>query len=383
MKPVASAPAVDVVPVRGRQGLRDWLEVPRRVFADDPAWIEVPEFFERRRVSPRHAPFFSYGEAELFVAHRDGRPVGRISAQVNLRHLEVHRDETGHFGFFDCLDDPEAARQLVDTAAGWLRGRGQSRMVGPVSFSLNEEAGCLIEGFDSSPAVLMPHDRPWTGGLLEQAGLAKEIDLLAARNPSIELPPAAARIARRAAANPRVASRPIQMKRFRQDIRLMFDIAADAWADNWGFVPFAEAEVNAAITELRPILKPDLGQFLMLDGEEVGFMLVLPNLNDIFASMKPGWPTILDPLRVYAGLLRNAPRTFRVPLLGIRRAARASPHGGALMAVLCRELGNLGARYRPEWTEMSWILETNRAMLRVADMFGQPVKRYRLYSKAL
>jgi hypothetical protein len=373
-----------IAPVAGRPDLQDWLTVPRRANATDPAWVPVPDFFEKRRISPRHAPFFAFGEAALFIARRDGEPVGRISAQRNDRHLQTHEDGTGHFGFFDCLNDEEAAVGLVAAAAEWLSSRGLNRMVGPVSFSLNEEAGCLVEGFDTAPAILMPHHPAWAGRLLERCGLAKEIDLLAYRNPNVDLPPAAARVAAKARANPRVDTRPLNMRRFGPELRQMFDIAGDAWRDNWGFVPFAEAEIRNAIRELRPILRPELGQFLTVDGEDVGFLLVLPNVNEIFARLSPRRLALLDPLRVYGTLLLNPPRTFRVPLMGIRQAHQASPLGGMLLAALCGRLGALSQRYRPQWTEMSWILETNSPMIRLAEMFGgAPVKRYRIYAKDL
>src|SRR5215470_8191011 len=171
----SSTRAVNILPVHDARTVKDWLAVPFAVFSSDPAWVPPLNFIERRRISRSHAPFFTFGEAELFVTYRANRSIGRISAQINRRHLEFHGDRCGHFGFFDCIDDPEAAQALVDAAATWLCTRGSSSMVGPMNFSLNEECGCLVAGFDTPPAMLMTHTRPWTGPLLERAGLSKHI----------------------------------------------------------------------------------------------------------------------------------------------------------------------------------------------------------------
>lgn len=376
--------AVTVETLSGRRGMADWLRVKDLVHADDPHHVPQPDLLEKRRISRRYAPFFSFGEAEFFIAYRDGAPVGRISAQINRRHLETHGDATGHFGFFDCLDDGEAAAGLVGAARDWLAGRGLARMAGPVSFSLNEECGCLVEGFDTAPAVLMPHHRPWTGRLLESAGLRREIDLLAFRMHQWRSPERVRRIAGLSARRDAIGMRPLDMKRYRQDIRLAFDICADAWSANWGFVPFSDAEIATIASELRPVIRPDLLQFLMLEGREVGIMLVLPNINEIFAAQGRSRIPFVDLLRMYLTMRLRGTRTYRVALMGIAREQQSSRLGGALMARLFGELLTLQKRYDPEWTEMSWILETNRPMVRMAEMMsGPPVKRQRIYAADL
>lgn len=370
--------------VRRHRHLHDWLELPARIHEGDPAWIGQPAFLERRRVWKRGAPFFSSGEAELFLAYRDGVALGRISAQVNRRHLETHADGAGHFGFFDCMDDAEAARHLVTAAAEWLADRRLSAMVGPTSFSLNQEVGCLVEGFDDPPAVLMPHHRPWTGRLLEEAGLKRKMDLFAFRVTRFLAPERVARIAAAGRRAEAIAMRPLDLRHYSRDVRLAFDICADAWRANWGFVPFSDAELSEILWELRPIIKPDFLQFLTIDGKEVGFMLVLPNVNDAIAALRPSGWSLLDLLRIFYAVRTKGTRTYRVALMGIRTDVQSSPAGGALMATLFGELIALLERYRPEWTEMSWILETNRPMLRMARMLaGAPAKTYRLYSKDL
>lgn len=376
--------SVTIEPVRDARTLAAFLSVPARVHADDPAFVQLPAEIERRRVSPRHAPFFAHGEAALFLAMRGGEPVGRISAQVNHRHLERHRDATGHFGFFDCENDEGAARALLGAGEAWLAERGLARMVGPVSLSLNEEAGCQVSGFDEPPAIAMPHHRPFTGALIEAAGFEKAIDLLAFRARAVPEVARVKALGARAQRGAGITTRPLDPRRLREDFHRAFAICADAWADNWGFVPFSEAEVDALARELRPIMRPDFLQFLMLEGREVGFMLALPNVNEIVARQRPSGIALLDLLRTYLSVKLVGTRTYRVLLMGILREHQRSRSGGALMAALFRTLIALHDRYRPDWTEMSWILETNKPMARMASMIaGEPSKTYRIYAKRI
>ena len=179
---------VQIQPVLTARDRAVWLDLPAAILSGDPHWVPPLQILERRRFSPKHQPFFGFGAAELFIAYRDGRAIGRISAQINRRHLAHHEDDTGQFGFFDCRNDPAAATALVEAAAAWLRARGLKRMTGPFSFSINEEAGLLVDGFDTPPAILMGHGAPWYGALLEQAGMSKEIDLFAYRMRPSEAP---------------------------------------------------------------------------------------------------------------------------------------------------------------------------------------------------
>ncbi len=263
-----------------------WLAVPYAVYRNDPFWIPQLNLLEKQRISPRHAPFFTFGEAAFFVASRGNAPVGRITAHVNRRHLDIHRDNTGHFGFFDCADDAAAAQALVNAAAAWLKQKGLARMMGPLSFSINEECGCLVEGFNSPPAMLMPHGAPWMGPQLEEAGLTKEIDLFAYRTKPRQLPPRIEQLAGRAERFGNVALRNFDMRRYRAEIDLLVNIYNDAWSDSWGFVPFSTAEINSLARELRPFFRNEYGRFLMIDGSEVGFAVGLPDLNGIIAPFR-------------------------------------------------------------------------------------------------
>jgi hypothetical protein len=375
--------AVSIVKVENRRTINEWLSVPDAIFARDLAWVKPLNFQERRRISIRKAPFFTFGEAALFIAYRGGSPVGRISAQINRRHLERHRDAMGHFGFFDCFDDPEAARSLIKTAADWLSARGLKRMVGPLNFSLNEECGCLVSGFDTAPAVLMTHARPWTGPLLEIAGLVKEIDLFAYRIEPASLPQRIFSLADIAKATPSISIRQIDMRQYAAEMRIVVDIFNDAWSANWGFVPFSSAEIEALLAELRPLFRGEYGRFVLFNNDPVGVMVALPNINEAIAGFNGrllpfNWINLLWAL----GLQRI--RSARVPLLGLKRAYQSTPVGGMLLTLLLSEFLSQMRAYHLDWVEFSWILETNRRMIEIAEMAaGPPIKTYRIYGKEL
>lgn len=379
----SSAGQVTIIAVEDRKTVDDWLAVPYAVFADDPAWVAPLDYLERRRISPKHAPFFTFGEAKLFLAYRGDKPVGRISAQINHRHLERYRDGCGHFGFFDCENDRAAAQALVDAAAGWLRDCGMTRMVGPENFSLNEESGCLVSGFDTPPAVLMTHARQWTGPLLEAAGLAKEMDLYAYRLGRGKLPPQIAELAQLARQSAGVRTRQFDMTRYADEVRTVIDIFNDAWSENWGFVPFSAAEIDALLAEMRPLFRGHYGRFVLVDGEAAGVIVGLPNINQAIAPFH-GRLLPFNWLKLWWTLKREGIPTARVPLMGIKKAYQATPVGGLLLMLLMDEFNQQMLHHNLDWAEFSWVLESNNRVTAMAERgFGPPTKTYRLYGKTL
>jgi hypothetical protein len=359
-----------------------WLEVPYRVFKDDPAWIAPLRLVEARRFAPTH-PFFAFGEASLFVAYRGAEPVGRISAQINRRHLEAHKDATGNFGFFDCIDDPAVGQALVDAAAGWLTGRGMRRMVGPLNFSTNEESGLLVEGFDIPPAILMTHARPWFGTLLERAGLRKEIDLYAYRMSPKAAPDNILRLAAKAQASSRLTIRTVDTRRLKAEIELVVDIFNDAWSENWGFVPFHPVEIDAMVGEIKPFFRPGYGRFVCIDGKPAAVMLALPDINGLAAKFN-GRLLPLNWMQLLVRMLREDVRGARIPLMGIRREHQHSPLAAGVLALLVRDFMAEARTKKLDWVEFSWVLETNKAMNALGRMAaGDPVKTFRIYAMPL
>jgi len=379
----SSAGPVTVVTVSNRKTVNDWLALPHALFADDPAWVAPLTFMERRRISPKHSPFFTFGEAELYLAYRGNRPVGRISAQINHRHLERYRDNCGHFGFFDCDDDREAALALVDAASRWLHGRGMSRMIGPENFSLNEECGCLVAGFDTQPAILMTHARPWFGPLLESAGLTKVMDLYAYRLERGRLLKDISDLAQLARQSHGVTSRQFEMKRYADEVRVVVDIFNDAWSENWGFVPFSPAEIDALLAEMRPLFRGHYGRFVLVNDEPAGVIVGLPNINQVIAPFR-GRLLPFNWLKLWWDLMRERIPTARVPLMGIRKSYQATPIGGLLLMLLMDEFNKQMQHHDLDWAEFSWVLESNKRVTAMAERgFGPPAKTYRLYAKEL
>ena len=374
---------LEIRQITGSQGIRQWLEVPKVVFAGDPTWITPLDLAERQRISPRHSPFFSFGEAAFFVAVRDGRPVGRISAQINRRHLERHRDATGHFGFFNAIDDERIARALVEAASAWLRSRGMRRMVGPFNLSVNEDIGLLISGFDTPPAILSSHARRWEGPLLEACGLSKVVDLLAYRMRPAEAPEQITRLALLARNLERIKVRQFDMSHYADDVATIFDIFNDAWSDNWSFVPASEEEIAALTRETRPFMQGKFGRIAEVDGVPSAMIVVLPDLNNVIANFR-GRLLPFNWAKLVFAIKRDRWRTARIPLLGIRKTFRGTAVAPAILAMLVADILELGRAYNLDWVEFSWILENNRPMVALAELAAGPAcKRYRMYGLEL
>jgi hypothetical protein len=374
--------ALRIETVKDKATRAAWLKTPYRVFKDDPNWIAPLRVMEEPRFQPKH-PFFEFGAASLFVAFRVDEPVGRISAHINRRHLDRYNDKTGHFGFFDCLEDEEAAKALVDAAAAWLAERGMTRMVGPLNFSTNEETGLLVEGFDTPPAFMMTHARTWSGLLLEKAGLVKEMDVYAYRMDPNKLPDRAARLAAKAQESGRITVRPLNMRRLKNEVDVVIDIYNDAWSENWGFVPFAKVEVDALASDLKLILRSNYGRFVEVDGRPAAFMIGLPDLNGATAGFN-GRLLPFNWLSLIVKLAREDFRGARIPLMGIRRKYHNSPISMGILAIFAREFAAEARTKKLEWVEFSWVLECNKPMNALGRMAaGPPVKTFRIYAKPL
>jgi hypothetical protein len=363
--------------------IKDWLAAPATIYADDPHWVPPLLIAERQRISRKHNPFFKFGEAQFFVAYRDGVPVGRVSGQINRLHLSAYGDATGHFGFFDCIDDPMVAHALLDEVSGYLRHNGMRRMVGPFNLTINQETGLLIDGFDTPPAILSPHSSPEAGRLLETYGFAKAMDLFAYRIPSGAFEKQLRRFGALAKQTPNLTIRPFAMRTYRQELALIFDIFNDAWSENWGFEPFRPEEIEHLVSETRPLMRSKFGRIVEIDGVPVGMMVVLPDINQVTKSFG-GRLLPFNWAKLAHAIWRDEWRTARIPLLGIRKHYRGTPAATAILSLLVADFLRLAQDYKLDWIELSWVLETNRPMIALAELAaGKPCKTYRLYEKAL
>ena len=361
--------------------LRRFLEVPHRVYRDDPAWVAPLNLEQRQRFSPNNH-FFQHARWCGWVATRSGAPVGRITAQVDDLQLAQSGERLGYFGMIEAVDDPEVFRCLFEAAEAWLGDQGIRRIRGPLNLHINEEVGLLVEGFETPPFVLMGHARSWYGRRIEALGYRGAKDLLAYRvRPDFDPPPVMVRLANSVSARVRV--RPLKRRQLASEAAVMRDIFNDAWQNNWGFVPLDEADWQHTVATLTRIMPDDYIQIAELDGEPAAFIVALPNLNeaarDLRGKLFPlGWLKLLWRLKV--GQLRTA----RVPLMGVRLALQHSRLGPALaFAVIDAVRQALHARGVVD-VEMGWILEDNAGMRNIIETIGgQAYKRYRVYEKTL
>lgn len=372
-----------VAPVADRRGLADFIRVPWHVYADDPNWVPPLVAERREHLGPKN-PYFRHAEARYWTAYRGGRPVGRISAQVDRLFQERHGAETGHFGLFEAPDDGEVVAALLEAAEAWLRERGVRRALGPFSLSINDECGLLVEGFDRPPMLLMGHARPHYDARLVEHGYAKAKDLLAyAYDTSSPLPETVRRVLEQAGRAGDVRLRPLRAGRLREELAVIVDIFNDAWSENWGFVPMTEAEVDHMARSLKPLIREEFVAIAELAGEPAAMVVALPNLNEAIAD--------LDGRLVPFGLARLLWRlkvrglaSARVALMGVRRRHRDSLMGSALAFMLIDHIREAGLRAGVRRVELSWVLEDNAGMRRVIEAVGgRHAKTYRIYEKAL
>ena len=259
-----------MTPVSGKRGINDFLEVPFALYKDDPNWV-APLYLERYdHLNPKKNPYFKHAEAQLFVASRGGKPVGRISAQLCQLHQARYQDKAGQFGFFECEDNDETARALFNAAAGWLKGKGMDKMRGPYNFSINDEMGLLVDGYDTPPNMFMGHGLPRYPAMVERLGFAKAKDVIAYyTNHTGDYPPVLKRISQRALKSGEVKLRPLERKHLKRDIRIIMDIFNDAWSENWGFVPFTEDELEKLGNDMKLLVTDDYVVIAELNGEPV------------------------------------------------------------------------------------------------------------------
>jgi hypothetical protein len=363
--------------------LRDFLNVVDTIYRDDPVYIRPLDMDLRDRLNPKKNPFFEHADGVVFTAHRDGKCVGRVTAQVDRGHLARHKDDVGFFGFIDTIDDPEVARELLGRAEAWLKDRGMKTVRGPMSLSINEEIGCLVDGFETPPVLMNPHHRPYQGGLIEKAGYAKAKDVWGWRyqvgEPSERVRKAHADIK----ARPEVTVRRLSRKDMDHDVEMMLDIFNDAWSDNWGYVPATKKEADKMAADLKLFLVPDITVLVLIDGEPAAVALALPNVNELIGDLHGklfplGLPKLLYRLKV------EGAKSGRLLILGIKKKFRSQRKYAALSLFLYAEMNEGGKRQSMSWGELGWTLEDNAAVNAGIRMMGaKKYKTYRIYEKSL
>jgi hypothetical protein len=389
---LASSPVPAPITVREVSGKRDinaFVDLAYRLNGDDPHWVPPLKDEVKATISPAKNGWFSHAEAQLFLAERDGRTVGRISAHIDTLALEMPAEQgfgpgTGFWGLFDA-EDAAVAAALVARAEDWLRAKGMTRALGPVSLSIWEEPGLLVKGQDHAPTVLMGHHPARYQGWIEALGyqaaktlVTYELDIRQ------EFPPLIQRIVQAGERNDRIRIRKVDKSRFAEEAAIILAILNDAWSDNWGFVPLTQPEVDDVGKKLKPLVFEDLIRIAELDGEPVAFMVTLPDFNEavkpLNGSLLPfGWAKLLLWLR------RPKARTMRVPLMGVVKRLQASRMASQLAFMLIEQIRQSAVSvYGASRGEIGWILEDNQGMVAIAEAIQSRVNReYVIYQKAI
>jgi hypothetical protein len=358
--------------------LKEFLNVVDYIYRNDSKFVRPLDMDIKGRLSSKH-PFWHHAEGIVLTAHRNNYCVGRCTAQIDREYLAKYRDDVGAFGFFDTIDDNEVAKALVKAASQWLRERGMRKIRGPLSLSLNDEIGCLVEGFDTPPMIMMPHHLPYQGGLIERAGLAKLKDVYAWRYTVGAIPARARKAHDDIDAMPEVSSRPVDMKNVDSELQTLIDVFNDGWSDNWGVVPYTAAEIAKQAHDLKLIIDPRLSLIVSIHEEPVAIAVALPNINEMIRDFGGK----LLPFNIGKLLYRlkvQGPKTARLALLGIRKKIRTQKRYAGLSTYMYAKMDQAGQRIGIDWGELSWTLEDNTPVnLGIKSMGGKIYKRYRLY----
>jgi hypothetical protein len=370
-----------VLPVRTSKDVDNFVRVPWRVYANDPAWVP-PLLVERKGSLAPTEPFFRHAQWQGFIAWRGGEAVGRISAQIDQLYLQRYPDRSGCFGMLDAIDDAAVFAALFAAAEGWLREKGMERSVGPFNLGINQEVGLLVEGYETPPYFLMGHARPYFHDHVRALGYHGTQDMLAYLLPTrYQDDPRIAKLRQRLAR--KVSIRTLDRRRKHGELEVLRDIFNDAWSENWGFVPFTREEFAAIGSLLLVLLPKDFVLIAEVAGKPVGFIVLVPNLNEVIGDLNGrlfpfGWAKLLWRLKV------KFPTTARVPLMGVRKQLHNTPLGPGIATMLIEELGQSAGRAGVHTNELSWILDTNEGMRGIIERIGGKIsKRYRMYEKAL
>jgi len=380
----AYSATIEIRPVKTKAERDAFIQVPFELYKDDPNWI-APLILERREhFDPRKNPYFEHARVAMWTASRGDRLVGRISAQICDLYLERYSDATGHFGFLESIDDPDVFKALIDQATGWLAAQGMKRVIGPFSFSINDECGLLVDGHDQ-PAVLMMNYAPaYYARRLEQSGFSGIKDIFAFDYCSkLELPRALVKMVERAKQSGELEVRPFRMSKLDEELDIIISIFNEAWADNWGFVPMSDREVKALGSNLKLLVRGEFAAIAYYNGEPAAMAVSLPNVNEAIADLNGrllpfGWAKLLWRLKICQ------PKSVRMPLMGVRKKYQSGAIGAALATAVIDPIRSFHRDRGSQRAELSWVLDDNEAMLNLAEFIGaQRYKTYRMYERAI
>lgn len=369
---------VEIRKVASGADLDQFVKLGFEIYQDHPNWVPPLVADLKNTLTPGKNPFWSHAERELFLAQKNGEVVGRIAAIVDHNYNKFHKSSTGFFGFFESIRDAEVAESLFEVVTEYCRSKGMTRVFGPANPSLNDEAGLLIDGFNSPPVIKMTYNPTRYVKFIEGCGFAKVKDLHAYIVPvNRAIPDKLHRVMKRLKQKPGLVVRPIDLKNLEADLARIKEIYNDAWSENWDFAPMTSGEIDDLARQLRPLIKPELCPIVIYKGEPAGMSIALPDYNQVLGKLKGrlfpfGWLRFL--------VARSRITQLRLWALGLKRKFRNLGFDSLLYYesfVGARNLGYVRA-------EVSWILEDNQAIIRpIQLMGGQVYKTYRIYQKAI
>lgn len=381
MHGAAARDALRIAPANSNAERELFLRLPYRLYRDDPAWV-APLLFERRSTIAPANPVFEHLRWQPFLAWRGDRVVGRISAQIDALVQQVRGEDIGYFGMLEAEDDPAVFSALLHTAEQWLRDDGMSAVRGPYNLNINQECGLLVDGFGTIPNMMMGHALPYYDRHVLASGYRVAKELLAYEAPpDFVAPPLLTALQKRLAG--RLTVTPLDTRNRNRDLDAMCEIFNDAWANNWGAVPFTQKEFRAVANEMLLLIPPELIQIARVDGEPAAFIVLLPNLNEALLGLDGkllpfGWAKLLWRLKV------KFTKTSRVPLMGVRQKFQNRIMGPGLAFAVIDAVRHVAARRGVKSVEMSWVLEDNEGMRHIAEAIGGVInKRYRIYERPL
>ncbi len=358
-----------------------FIDFPHDLYADDPNYVPELYLAVKELLDGKKNPFFEHSSARLFLADEDGRVLGRIAAIRNNNYNAFAGVNVGWFGFFDVIEDYVVAQALLERAEQWLRAEKLDAVLGPANFTTNDTAGLLVEGFDRPPVVMMTYNKPYYADFLERYGFRKKMDMLAYHVDEKTVNRKAVRLAHRLEERLQgrgIYVRPVNMRRFEQEVAAIERVYDEAWDKNWGFVPPTHAEFQHLAQGLKMVIDPDFALVAEKDGEVIGFIVAIPDINVILRTIRRGrlFPTGL--FKLLWG--KRKIRRMRIILLGVLEKYRRMGIEGVFYA---RVISN-GLKKGYNEAEASWVLENNEMMIKgVEGVNMKPYKRYRIYEKSL
>ena len=376
--------AVTIRPVETKKDKQAFVDFAWEVYKDDPAWVPPLKDEVHGLITPGKNPWFEHGHAQLWLAERDGKVVGRISAQVDDLVQDHMGQGIGNWGFFDALDE-ETGKALIKTAEDWLRKEGMTSSLGPISLSIWDEPGLEIEGFAEPPTAMMGHHRPEYQAWIERAGYEKAKDLVTyGLNIEHWEAPMIDRLIAMGERNPKIRVRMVDKSKFNEEARLILNLLNDAWSNNWGYVPLTEAEIAYAGKKLKPIIFNELVRVAEVEGEPVAFMLTIPDINELTKDLN-GELFPFNFIKLLWRLRKPRTRRLRVPLMGVAKKLHHTRLASQLAFMMIEYTRREGTKkYGATHGEFGWILEDNKGMLSIAQLPGASINhRYRIYEKKL